>query len=230
MTFPSGAPGGYPGQGPHQPPPGPGYGPPPGAGLKLSLAQILALVAGGLGVLNLFLGFAPIITGNSFYESMVGWVPGLLFIGGLLELPAILPGEKDKQKAGLLPAVVSLGAALAFLFTVFTFSGSLAAGGVMVLIFGILQAGAAVVAYLFETGIIKPPAPNPYGAPGAPGAYPPPPGYPQTGGFPAQQPTVQQPGPFGAPGQQTQFSPQQGQFGQPGTPPGGYPQQGPPQG
>jgi hypothetical protein len=235
MTFPSGAPGGYTGQGPQQQPqPGPGYGPPHGhaPGLKLSLQQILALVAGGLGVLNLFLGFAPIVTGSSFYEAFFGWIPALLFVGGLLQLPAILPGD---SKPGLAPAVFSLGGALAFLFTVFSVSGDLAAGGVMVLIFGILQAGASIAAYLFEAGIIKPPAPNPYGAPGG---YPPPPGFPPSSQFPAQptsqmgQPGQQQGGQFGTPpqpGQQTQFAPQQGQFGTPpGTPPGGYPQQ-PPQ-
>ena len=235
MTFPSGAPGGYPGQGPHQPPPGPGgYGPPPhgGGGLKLSLAQILALVAGGLGVLALFLGFAPIGGGSSFYELSYGWVPAIFLLAGLLELPAILPGDEEKRKPGLLPAAVSVAGTFVFLFTTFSV-GSLGAGGIMVLIFGILQTGAAVVAYLFETGIIKPPAPNPYGAM-HPGAYPQQqqPGFPQTGGFPAQpqqpqQPTTQQPGVYGggSPGQQTQFAPQQGQFGQPGTPPGGFPGQ-----
>ncbi|MET0233630.1 MAG: DUF5336 domain-containing protein [Kibdelosporangium sp.] len=238
MTYPSGAPGGYPGQGPHQPQPGPGYGPPQGhaPGLKLSLPRILALVAGGLGVLNLLLGFAPLVTSSSFYESGVGaWIPAVLFIGGLLQLPAILPGD---QKPGIAPAAVSTGVALGFLFMVFALDASIAAGGVIVLIFAILQMGAAVAAYLFEVGILKPPAPNPYGAPGG---YQP--GYPPSGAFPAQpgqpqpgQPTQQhpQPGqygtpPAGGPGQQTQFAPQQGQFGAPpGTPPGGYPQQQPP--
>jgi hypothetical protein len=232
MTFPSGAPGGYPGQGPYQPQPGPGYGPPPhqGGGLKLSLAQILALVAGGAGVLNLFMGFAPVTKGIGFYESMsAGWIPVLLAIGGLLQLPVFLPG--DNQKPGIMPVAVSLGATLGFLFTVFSFSGSLAAGGILVLILGIAQSGAAIGAYLLDIGVIKPPAPNPYGPPGS---YPQQPGYPQTGGFPQQQQQQQppQPGPTGqfgappAPGQQTQFAPQQGQFGQaPGTPPGGYPQQ-----
>lgn len=237
MTYPpSGAPGGYPGQGPHQPQPGPGgYGPPHGhgGGMKLSLTQILALVAGGLGVLNLFLGFAPVGGNSGFYESFFGWVPALLAIGGLLQAPAFLPGD---TKPGIAPAAVTLGAALGFLFTVFAFGGSLAAGGVMVLIFGILQAGAAVAAYLFESGLVKPPAPNPYGPPPGGGYQPPPPGFPPSGQFPAQQPgqpaqpTTQmgQPGQFGTPpqpGQQTQFAPQQGQFGAPGTPPGGYPQQ-----
>lgn len=231
MTYPSGAPGGYPGQGPHQPPPGYGPAPHQGGGLKLSLTQILALGSAGLGVLILFLGFAPLVTGTSFYEALFGWVPALYLISGLLEAPAFLPG--DDKKPGILPALVSVGTTLSYLFTVFSHSG-LAAGGILVLVFGLLQTGASVVGYLFEAGIIKPPAPNPYGTP--PGAYPPPPGagYPQTGGFPAQQqpqqpPTGQQPGVYGgSPGQQTQFAPQQGQFGQPGTPPGGYPQQTPP--
>jgi hypothetical protein len=203
--------------------------------MKLSLPQMLALGAGGLGVLNLFLGFAPLATGISFYDQGFGWVPALFAAAGIATLPVILPGDKDK-KAGVLPVALALAAMLAFLFTVFSVSGSMAAGGVMVLIFGILQAGATVAAFLFEEGIIKPPAPNPYGA--APGGYPPhqPGAYPQSGAFPAAQPpgspTVQQPQPgqqqFGGPGQQTQFAPQQGQFGAPGTPPGGYPQQ-PPQ-
>ncbi|MCE7005971.1 DUF5336 domain-containing protein [Kibdelosporangium philippinense] len=206
--------------------------------MKLSLPQMLALGAGGLGVLNLFLGFAPISSGASFYEGGLAWVPALLAAGGLAALPVILPGDKDK-KAGVLPMALTVGAMLAFLFVVFSFGGSLAAGGIMVLIFSILQAGAAVAAFLFEEGIIKPPAPNPYGAPNT-GGYPqqqqqPHGGYPPSGQFqavppPGAAPTVQhpQPGQFGGPGQQTQFAPQQGQFGAPGTPPGGYPQQ-PPQ-
>ncbi|GAB3910271.1 hypothetical protein GCM10029964_113800 [Kibdelosporangium lantanae] len=184
-------------------------------------------MAAGLGVLVLFIAFAPIGGGSSFYELSYGWVPAIFLLAGLLELPAILPGDEEKRKPGLLPAAVSVAGTLVFLFTTFSV-GSLGAGGIMVLIFGILQTGAAVVAYLFETGMIKPPAPNPYGAM-HPGAYPPPQqGFPQTGGFPAQQPqqpTTQQPGVYGggSPGQQTQFAPQQGQFGQPGTPPGGFP-------
>jgi hypothetical protein len=183
-------------------------------------------------VLILFLGFAPVGGGAGFYESLLGWIPALFAIGGLLQVPAFLPG--DTTKPGIAPAAVSLSAALSFLFMVFS-GGSLGAGGVMVLIFGILQAGASVAAYLFETGLVKPPAPNPYGPPPGGGYQPPPPGFPPSGQFPAQpgqpaQPTTQmgQPGQFGAPpqpGQQTQFAPQQGQFGAPGTPPGGYPQQ-----
>lgn len=232
MTFPGGAPGGYPGQGPQQPQPGPGYGPPAAGGLKLGIPAISYLVVAGLGVLNLFLGFAS-LGGDArgvklnFYEVGAGWVPGLLFIAGLTALLVILPGD---AKPGPWPAIFTLGGALPFMFFVFASEGDLETGGVLIMIFGILQAIAAVVAYLFDVGIIKPPAPSqqiPYGQPGGYG--------PQSGGFPAPP----QPGQFGQPAQPTQHypqpqQPQPGQYGQPGpqpgqhpgTPPGGYPQQG----
>jgi hypothetical protein len=226
MTFPGGAPGGYPGQGPQQPLQGPGgYGRPPGSGNKLGLPQIAHLVTAGLGVLILFLAFASVAdgVGASFYENLLGWVPAMMLAGGLLSAKVILPGE-DK-KPGLLPVALIVPAGLAFLFTVFTSDGDLGAGGIMVMIFGILQMIAAVAAYLMDAGIVKPPAPNPYGQQGQPGGM-----YPPSGAFQQQHP---QPGQFGQPpaappGQQTTFAPQQGQFGQqqpPGTPPGGYPQQ-----
>ncbi|MBM7770202.1 hypothetical protein JOD54_000406 [Actinokineospora baliensis] len=223
MTYP-GAPGGYPGPGqPQQPPqPQPGFGPPPVAsGSRFTLAQTLHLVVLGLGALNLFLGFAPLAASISFYEGGFGWVPGLLFAGGLLALPAVLAGDK---KVGVHSVALVLGATLAFLFSVFASDGELKAGGIMVLIFGLLQSGGAIAAFLFEAGILKPPAPaQHHGHFGQPGGYNPPSGQFQQ---PYGQPPVQQP----QPGAQTTFAPQQGQFGQPphapGTPPGGYPQQG----
>ena len=208
MTFPGGAPGGFPGQQPQQ---GPGYGPPSGGGMKLGITEIVFLVAAGLGLLNLFLGFAPIAPETGFYETGFGWIPAMLFAGGLLALPVILPGDK---KVGLVAPAVTLAVTLAFMFTVFNSSADLSAGGVMVLIFGILQSAAAIVGYLFEAGVIKPPQPNPYGQQQF--------GAPQTGGFPPPQGQFGQP--QAQPGQQTTYAPQQGQFGQqpPGTPPGGF--------
>ncbi|GAB3437145.1 DUF5336 domain-containing protein [Actinophytocola sediminis] len=225
MTFPGGQPGGYPGQGPQQPLQGPGgYGPPPGSGLKLGLPQIAHLVVAGLGVLILFLSFASITDAGdvSFYEGGYGWVPAILLAGGLLSVKVILPGE-DK-KPGLVPAVLVFSGVWAFLFTVFTANGDLGAGGIMVMIFGIIQMLAAIAGLLLDLGIIKPPAPNPYAQ--QPGGM-----YPPSGAFQQapQQPQYGQPQPPAPqPGQQTTFAPQQGQFGQqqqPGTPPGGYPQQ-----
>jgi uncharacterized protein DUF5336 len=236
MTFPSGAPGGFPGQGPQQPPQGPGYGP-PRAGLKLGLPQILHLGTAALGVIIFFVAFASIADvpdgadGISFYKFDVGlgWIPLLMFVGGILSLKAILPGE-DK-KPGLVPPVLIFGTTWAYLFMVFSLEGNqdMGAGGIMVMIFAIMQMLVSIGAYLLDSGIIKMPQPNPYGHQG---------GFPQTGtfqqqppsaGFPQQQPQSgsfpQQPP--AQPGQQTTFAPQQGQFGQqqpPGTPPGGYPQ------
>ena len=92
MTFPSSTPGGFPAQGPqqpHQPYPGaPSTGRP-----SLSLPQILLLATGGLGVLNLFLGFANRTFDVSFYEGSFGWVPALLFIAGLTAVFGFLPGQ-----------------------------------------------------------------------------------------------------------------------------------------
>ena len=220
MTYPGGGPGGFPGQGPQQPQPGPGYGAPAGGGLKLGLPQIAYLVTAGLGVLNLFFGFASLGGETSFYEALTGWVPGLLLMSGLAALVGFLPGD---AKPGPWPAILAIGAVLPFMFTVFQASGDLETGGVLVMIFGIIQMLAAVGAYLLEAGIIKMPPPGGRGpAYGQPGQYGPPPGQQQQ--FPPP------PGQYGQPGAQTQYQPQPGQFPppgsqHPGTPPGGYPQQ-----
>jgi hypothetical protein len=222
MTFPGGAPGGYPGQGPQQPPhPGPGYGPPPGGGMKLSLPAILHLVVLGLGVINFFMGFADAYDGgDSGFFANTSILPGMFLLGGLFSLPAILPGEN--KKPGIAPAAFSVVGMLSILFFAFSTDPDLGTGSILLMIFGVLQGIAAVVALLFDMGVLKMPAPNPYGHMQPGGQFPP------SGQFPAPPP--QQPGQFGAPpGQQTTFAPQQGQFGQPpqpGTPPGGYPQQG----
>ncbi|MFC4853353.1 DUF5336 domain-containing protein [Actinophytocola glycyrrhizae] len=229
MTFPGGAPGGYPGQGPQQHQPGP-YGPPPGGGTKLGLPTILHMVILGLGVINFFMGFADMFDGSgggliAGFFSIGSTIPALFLLGGLFSLPAILPG--DDKKPGIAPAAFSIAGMLSILFLTFSSEGDVGTGTILIMIFGILQGLGAVAAYLFDIGVLKTPAPNPYGQPGG--------GFPPSGQFPAPPPQQPgQPGQFGAPpGQQTTFAPQQGQFGQPGqqpgqpgTPPGGYPQQG----
>lgn len=223
MTYPGGAPGGYPGPGQQ---PTQAYGPPqPAPGPKFTVAQMLHLGVAGLGVLNFFLGFANIAGGTNYFE-VASPLPALFFVAGVLSLKVILPG--DDKKPGLLPPALAVAAALTVLFGLF--GGTDGTGAILLLIFGLVQAAAAVVAFLMDAGIVKPPAPShhvPYAQPG---------GYnPQSGQFGQQQPMPGQapqppPGQYGQPpsGQQTTFAPQQGQFGQaPGTPPGGYPQQQP---
>lgn len=213
MTFPSGSPGGYPGQGPQQPQQYPGA--PAKAGPQIGLPQILLFAVAGLGVLNLFLGFANIQGETGFYETSYGWVPGLLFAGGLTALFSILPGD---NKPGAWPAVLALASVLPFLFTIFSLEADLAAGGIMILIFGLIQAILAVVAYLFDTGVIKPPSPastSPYGPYAQYGQYGQPygqgPAPDQSGGIPQPQYGQQQPAQ-----QPTQYASQQGQFFQQG--------------
>jgi predicted lipid-binding transport protein (Tim44 family) len=142
----------------------------------------------------------------------------MLLVGGLLSLTFLLPGEN--KKPGLLPPLFTLGATLGLLFGVFTTAKAfeMGAGGIMVMIFSIIQTIVAVVAYLFDAGIIKAPQPNPYAQQQQQF------GAPQTGQFGAPQQFQQQPPPVQQPGQQTTYAPQQGQFGQqpPGTPPGGF--------
>lgn len=201
MNYPSG---GFPAQGPqHQPPPPQGgqYFPPQGApaaqggGTKLDFGFIAYLTVAGLGLLNLFLGFANVVEGAAFFETGQGWVPGLLFIAGLSAAVGLLPGD---QKPGAWPAFFSLGAVLPLLFFIFQTDASIGAGGIMVLILGLLQVAAAVAAYLISEKIIKLPEPGQGG-------------HGQFG----------QPGQYGRPGQ---YGPPQGGFGQPGQP--GQPQPG----
>jgi hypothetical protein len=207
MTYPSGGPGGYPGQGPQQPPQQPaGYGPPqanPLAGVNLPFLLSLGMTL--LGLVAYFIGFSDEATGGD--QQIM-----LMLIAGLLAAFRALPNGPNFLPVA---AVLSVAAGLWMLDAVVGIpEGSKTPGIVVVLlIMGILQMLVAVAAVLFDFGVLKAPAPRPmqYGPP--------------SGQFPQQPP----PGQYG-PGAQTQYQPQPGQFpppGQhPGTPPGGYPQQG----
>jgi Family of unknown function (DUF5336) len=208
MTYPSGGPGGFPGQGPQQPQPG--YGPPqpqanPLAGVNLPVLLSLGMTL--LGLIAYFLGFSD-------EASQAGQEILLFLVAGLLAAFRALPnGPKFLPVA----AVLSVAGALSMLDTVIGIPEGAKTPGIIVvlLIMGILQMAVAVVAVLFDFGILKIPAPQPqYGPP--------------SGQFPQQPPPP--PGQYGSPGAQTQYQPQPGQFPppgqQPGTPPGGYPQQG----
>jgi len=184
MTFPGSGQGGQPGPefqpqsgGFPQPQPGLQYGQPPARG-KQPPAKILLLVVAGLGLANLFLGFAPIGGSTNFFEGF-GWIPALSLIAGIAVVPTLLPGG---EKAGIWPSAFSLAAFLPFLFTIF-YVGSLGAGGIILIITLLAQSVVAVFAFLFEAGIMKQQTSAPQQAYGQPGGYPPAGGYPQQGQY-----------------------------------------------
>lgn len=226
MSFPTGGPG-YPQQGGGQPqPPAPGGPPPARAGGSPSLPMILSIVVAALGLVSYFLSYSGDATGLSIV---------LLLAGGLVAAAGLLP---QAPKVHLWSAVLStVGglSAVADLINTANAPGVL----IVVMLVGVLQLVASVVALLLEYKVVKLPAgggarPPQYPAYGQPGPFGGNPGKgPQQGGqqFPppaaAPQSTVYAPqqGQFYQPdsGQQ----PQQGQQGQqPGTPPGGFGNQG----
>lgn len=224
MTYPSGGgPGGYPGQGPQQPQQPPGYGMPqqqtnPLAGV--SLPVLLSLGVTLLGLVAYFCGFSDEASGADLQII-------ILLVAGLLAAFRALP---DGPKFLPVATVLSVAGALWELDAVVGIPAGAKTPGIVVvlLIMGLLQAAVAVAALLFDLGVLKLPAPSHH----APmGQYGPPPGqFPQQPQQPQQQQQPPAPGQYGSPGAQTQYQPQPGQFpppGQgPGTPPGGYPQQG----
>lgn len=235
MTFPSGGPG-YPQQGggaqPNPQPPGPGGYPQQQGGASLSgvnLPMILTAVVVVLGVVSYFLGFSDEADGSS--QALL-----FLLVGGLLAALALLPrGPRTLPFAVLFSVLGGLDAILAVVHV----PKGTDTPGIMtvILILGLLQLLVSVALLLFEYNVIKAPAPGPrpaYQPYGQPGPY----GQPQQG-------PEKQGGPQGtqfarrmAP-QSTVYAPQHGQFyqpqqpdagaqqqQQPGTPPGGFGNQG----
>jgi hypothetical protein len=168
----------------------------------VNLAVLLSLGVTLLGVVAYFCGFSDEAAGAS--EQVM-----LLLIAGLLAAFRAIPnGPKFLPVA----TVLSVAGALWMLDGVIGIPEQAETPGIIVvlLIMSILQMLVAVAALLFDYGILKLPTPQPqYGPPS--GQFP----QQQYGGQPGAQPTqqYQQPGQYPPPGQ-------------PGTPPGGYPQQG----
>ncbi|GAA4000072.1 hypothetical protein GCM10022247_20520 [Allokutzneria multivorans] len=171
-------------------------------GKPLDLAFILSLVAAGLALVSFFCGFA------TDARSSVGISPYLLG-GGVLAGLSVLPKAPKLLWAAAPLAVVPALQMLQGLIA----SSAVTGLYVVVFIASLLQAGATVVALLADIEIIKLQPKPQYGPPGG--------WNPASGGFP--QPYGQQPG--GYPQQGYPQQPQQTQqFGQPGTPPGGFQQ------
>ncbi|WP_405134671.1 DUF5336 domain-containing protein [Nocardia sp. NBC_01388] len=190
----------------------------PGKGLPFFLTVGIA----ALGVINFLLGWAPykgskeLSLTYSLFESDPLLVGILLFAGLLAGLSLILP----KQNLNAVIAAASVAGFLSILFNSFT--GDLATkwGGWVVVFLSFVQAVIAVLAVLFEAGIIKPPAPKP-AAPQGYGQQQ----FGQTGG--QQYPGYGQQAGYGQPGQPPAFGQPAQQGGQqPGYGTGGqYPQQ-----
>jgi hypothetical protein len=205
MSYPSGPPGGYPGQPPQQGTPV--FGQPPARPNPLGRLGIPGLLVLGTFVLALVAYFCS-------YGGGYGIEVIILLGGGLLAGLSLLPNAP-----ALLPyaAVLSVIGGLSELDAVINVSGGrIPTAVILILVFGLLQAVAAVTAVLLSYGLIKlaPKAAVPHAAVG----------YPPSGGFlgqqqhqqPQQQQPQQQP-------QQQQRAPHQQQ--QPGQPQPGQPQQ-----
>ncbi|MDX8032415.1 DUF5336 domain-containing protein [Lentzea sp. BCCO 10_0856] len=234
MSVPYGAPQQQPpGPAQHQAPQAPGA---PGAN-NINLGLILPLVAAGLGFVAYLVAFADDVSGNVTYLLAAG------LLAGLSVLPSI--------PKGFVPVAAVLAAVQTLLqLQGIIKSPSVQGLDIVLLIVALLETAAVVLAFLLAEGIVKfePKPANPYaGQPqGQPGGWNPQSGaFPQQGqhpqhgqhGAPQQQQAPQQPG-FGQqqqfgqqpqqpaqpgqPPQQTSFMPQPGQFGSPGTPPGGF--------
>jgi hypothetical protein len=226
--FGPGQPGGYPTQG--------GWSGAPAAPAKpraaLGLDKILALAVAVLGLLNFIWGFlsaisVPNATGDvpSVFGFGLGYLPALFFVAGLV---ALAPWEPKASPSGFLVMVLSVVTAITTvivaisdnLVSVSSSTVSNGIGLILLMIFGIIQALAAVGAWLYDAGILKAAAKPPVYA-GFPPVSAPPAAPPHQGGH-AQQPG---PGQYGA---QTP----QGFGGHPGPagPPPGSGHAGPPAG
>lgn len=200
-----------------------GYGAPapqstPSAGSK-GLPFVTTAVTAGLGVLNFLLGFMTFAKADggsssgpnstiNFFElgSSAQAALAFLLFGGVLAGLSLLPELESKAIA----AAASVVGFLALLMAAINIPDgySLAGGGYVVLILAFIQLAAAVVALLFDRGIITEPAPK---ADNVGGFGQPQQGQSQQGfgqGYPNQQ------GSYGQP-QQSYPAQGQGSYGQP---------------
>ncbi|MBB5914612.1 hypothetical protein BJY24_003479 [Nocardia transvalensis] len=160
----------------------PGSGADAGSGTSESSAKglpfFLAVGVAALGVINFLLGFTAYATtkaqdlgmgvktesqSETFFKA-IGISPLLAFLllGGLLAALSLLPKQNWTGAA----AAASAAGFLGLLVQSFTLPEeiSLAWGAWVVLFLGLVQTAAAVVAVLFETGILAAPAPKPAAA------------------------------------------------------------------
>lgn len=221
MTYPPANPG-YPA--PQQPA---GYGGPTGPAPTAGSGKAPAYLTVGVVVLGLaayLASFGPLLSintelgpfgGAEFTASGLSYWTVAALVAALLGAVGLLP-RAAQTYTGVVAVAAVLGLLLVIGQVVNRPSGVSVGWALwLVLLFTLLQAGAAVTALLFETGVLTAPAPRPrYGQYGDQyGQFGPPPGG-YYGGQPGGQPGVQPGG---------QLGPQQG--GRPGYPtpyPGGF--------
>ncbi|CAJ1497081.1 DUF5336 domain-containing protein [[Mycobacterium] burgundiense] len=250
MTYSPGSPGssGY----PSAQPPG-SYGAPAPFGQAAEsgpskLPLYLSVAVAVLGLIAYLLTFGPMFTLSAevgpFVSEVTAGGSGLPILAALAA--ALLAGAGLLPKANNYHAVVAVLATLGALLALSDLLGKPDGFSVgwafwVFLAATVLQSVAAIVALLFDSGLITPPAPRPrydqgqYGQYGPPGGYygqpsQPVPGPGQRPGYPSQYggyggPQQPQSGGYGAPqGAQQQGGSQQGSP----TPPTGYPTFSPP--
>ncbi|UGT39023.1 DUF5336 domain-containing protein [Nocardia yamanashiensis] len=226
------------------PPTGSGYGQPPASSASTAatgsadtgkgLPFFLTIGVAALGVITFLLGLLPFVKQKKNLDD-IDFSASLFSQGGttplaLLLLASLIAGLSllTKQRYTALSAAAAVTGFLVVLFQAFSLPGyvELAGGGWVLVAFAFFTAAAAVVALLFELGIVKPPAPKPaapQGGYGQPFSQTGPQGYQQQG-FGQQGAFGQQPGQAPSFGQAPQPGGQAG-YGQ--QQPGGFGQQQP---
>ncbi|RVW06337.1 DUF5336 domain-containing protein [Rhodococcus spongiicola] len=219
---------------------------PPAMSGARGLSFYLGLGVLVLGVVSFLLGFAPYLesspnVGSPFYVTVsafqsIGGIPlAFLLTGGLLAGISLLP-EQDYVAPAAVASLV--GFLVSFVFTLSLPDGrSLAGGGIAILVIGFIQAVAAVLVFLFATGIVKMPQGRPssthvhpaayghpqgYSVPQTPPGYGAPQGYGGSSGYPAPQGYSQQMPGYGQAGGHSAQEPPPGYPQQPTTPYGQF--------
>ncbi|CAM3967695.1 DUF5336 domain-containing protein [Nocardia ninae] len=143
------------------------------------LPFFLVVGVAALGVLNFLLGFLPYVGTKavdfggarvansetaSLFEAGGAALLGLLLLGGLLAALSVLPKQSWTGAA----AAASVAGFLALALHSFTLSDGIELkwGAFALLVLAFVQAALAVGAVLFESGIVKAPAPRPASQPG----------------------------------------------------------------
>lgn len=223
------------------------------------LPVYLLMVVAALGLLVYLCNFGPIFQVNaSDFLGQSGTVSGSTLGIGLAVVAALsaglLAGVTLLSKGRTYVAIAAVLSVLALLLVIAELVNKPSEASIgwalyALIVLSLLQAGSAVAALLFDTGVLTPPAPKPkydqqqqYGQYGGPGGYY---GQPHTGGHQPQQhhggshqqgPAQQRPGypsqyggyPGGS-GPTTGGFPASGQQSGPPTPPTGFPTYGQPQ-